>query len=615
MTGTAADSITRRIQQAIDIVDLVSEHVRLKRAGKDWRGLCPFHQEKTPSFYVAPAKQIFKCFGCGAGGDVFKFVQLRERVGFPEARAILAAKAGISLEAPGERRTSAGPDKATLAKVNDWALRWFRQQFAGPGGEAARAYAERRGLTAETIQAFDVGFAPAPWEALRNAAGAAGIAPKLLELAGLARPGRDGSVYDTFRNRLMFPIRDVMQRVVGFGGRTLGDDPAKYLNTPETALFDKARCLFGLDKAKAVLGADRPAVVVEGYLDCIIAHQHGFTETVATLGTALGPDHANILRRYTDSVVLLFDSDEAGIRAADRALPIFLSRRIDVRLARVPQGKDPADFLVAAGAEAFRGLLITASDALESKWNLLTEQFQGASSVAGRGRAVEEFLASVAPAIASGSVDPIHRGLILNQLSKLLGIAVDDLQQRLTAVARREPVRQEGPASASARTGAASDVLDAGAKAARELLEVLLNEPGCFDRVRPYFDPAMLRDAQLERIGRRVLDVEQNSGVFELGQLLAETDDVDEARLITDLAIEGERRGNFEATIDGAIRRVEQERLRLEASSLRDAYRDPSAATEESDAQVLVRLGQAREHRHFAPRKALKSPSREAAGN
>ena len=264
-----------RIQQSTDIVDIVSEHLSLTRKGKEFVGLCPFHQDNRPSMYVSPVKQIFKCFACSAGGDVFKFIQLRENISFPEAVERLAERAGIALErveqSPQrhyeegeyqEEERSASP--ADLAKVNDWAVRYWKKNLCdAEKGQNARQYLEQRGLTSETVEAWFLGLAYDSWDGLLSAARQRGISIELLESAGLVSRNNEGRIYDKFRNRLMFPIADATGRMIAFGGRTLGDDPAKYMNSPATALFDKSNSVFGLDKARHEIVSSGTAVVVE----------------------------------------------------------------------------------------------------------------------------------------------------------------------------------------------------------------------------------------------------------------------------------------------------------------------------------------------------------------
>lgn len=432
MASQIAQTITRQIRDSIDIVDLISDHVSLRRRGQSFIGLCPFHQEKTPSFTVNPSRQTFKCFGCGQGGDVFSFVQLREKVEFLEARRILAARAGIELQDRSDSSGRGGYGKSKLFEANEWAQEQFRKWFRDPGlGKEARAYVEHRQITPELTERFGLGFAPASWDALQRMCGAVGMSLELLLAAGLVRPRDGGGYRDTFYNRLMFPISDPSGRLVGFGGRTLGDDRAKYLNTPETAAFEKGRNLYGLNLARDAIAKRGRVIVVEGYTDCMMAHQFGVSETVATLGTALTVDHVRLLRRYTDNAYLVFDSDEAGGRAADRGLEVFLTQQLDVKLVQVPEGKDPCDFLLARGAEAFEGLLNGARSALEFKWRTVQQRYSDAGSGPAKRAAIEEFLQVVATSAVFGAVDPIQRGLVINQLAKLLAIEPDELHRHL----------------------------------------------------------------------------------------------------------------------------------------------------------------------------------------
>ncbi|MHC4065854.1 MAG: DNA primase, partial [Planctomycetota bacterium] len=386
------DAIKEQIRQRVDLVELVSAHVTLTRSGRTFRGLCPFHKEKTPSFHVIPDKMIFHCFGCKAGGDVFKFVQLREGISFGEALRILADQAGIPIR---ERRSggSAGPDRAELARVNAWAAGLYRQELLDPGrGQTARRYLAQRGLSEEVTERFGLGLATGGESGLEQAAKLAGISGQLLQAAGLVRTGDRGRTYDTFRDRLIFPIRDATKRVIGFGGRTLVEHQAKYLNTAQNELFDKGRTLYGVDLARPHIAASARAIVVEGYTDCIAGHQWGFGATVATLGTAMTEGHMDLLRRYGDQIVLVFDSDEAGNAAAQRALPVALRHGLSVRLAFVPHGKDPSDFLQASGAEAFATLLNSAVEALRFMWERTRARYNAESGDSGRRAALREFV-------------------------------------------------------------------------------------------------------------------------------------------------------------------------------------------------------------------------------
>ncbi|MFH1417877.1 MAG: DNA primase [Planctomycetota bacterium] len=586
MSGRASVVIIEQVRQANDIVDVVSSYVTLTRAGKSFKAPCPFHREKTPSFHVTPDKQVFHCFGCGVGGDVFKFVQLRENADFREALAILANRAGIVLEESshdsGER---AEHHKPTLARANDWASRWFQRQLRGPEGRHAFEYAVRRGFSEDSMDRFGIGLAPHGSDALLRAGRRAGLADDLMVAAGLVKRGNEGGLYDGFRNRLMFPIRDAINRTIGFGGRALGDDKAKYINSPQSVLFDKSRCLYGVETAKQAFGAERRAVVVEGYVDCIMAQQYGFPTTVATLGTALTVEQVRSLQRYVDEVVLVFDSDEAGQRAADSALELFLTEKLDVKLARVPEAKDPAELLVSAGAEAFSAVLTSARDALEFKWDQVSRRYRGAATGPDRRRAIEAFLGLLASTANLGACDPIQRGLLLNQVGKLLALSSEEVNRQLRIVSRRLPgsSRQDIGRVCDRAVGTHS----AAETAMRSLLGVLLNQPEYFEAVAHVFDPDLMSDGDLKEIAAAVVEMIRADKALTLSTLISRFESVRASGLITGLQVDGERTGNFAATVEGAVRRLdelrEQCRLNESMTSLREADRRAAATPEGSE--------------------------------
>lgn len=518
------------------------------------KGLCPFHAEKTPSFHVLRERQMFKCFGCGVGGDVFKFIQLRENLSFPEARALLAGRAGIELE-PQKASNTGEISKLDLERVLNWAARWFAKQLESPGGKTALEYVFSRGMTPETCKNFGLGYAPDDWGSLCRAANSQKIGQNLLIAAGLVKKRDDGSLYDAFRNRLMFPIRDTLNRVIGFGGRTLGDDDAKYINSPQSLLFDKSRCLYGLDVAKDAFRETRTAIIVEGYVDCIMAQQFGFMHTVATLGTALTQAHVQMLQRYVDNVVVVFDSDAAGQRAADQSLSLFVGARLNVRLAHVREGKDPADLLVSRGKEAFDATLTSACSALEFKWQQVLRQSGGGATGPARRRAVEDFLTLIARSIEFGAFDPIARGFALNQVGKLLGLSSEEVSRQLRIVARSLPAAAQNVASAPVQT---TRNLDAANRAMKDLLEVIVCEPAHFHDAEAEFDPEIFSDAELRDIARTVCELARREEGFSPAELVSRFESVETSKTIADLLWAGEQRGNYEATVSGAVARLLQ---------------------------------------------------------
>lgn len=568
------EAVKEQIRAAVDLADVVGDHVQLARAGRELRGLCPFHTEKTPSFYVNPDKGVFRCHGCGAGGDVFKFVQVHEGVGFVEAVGLLADRAGIDLRDSRGRSDPAQPGKPDLLRVNEWAAGTYRKQLLDERcGESARRYLNDRGFDVEVTTRFQLGLAPDDPETLQRAARLANVPLKLLVAADLVRKSdRGGSYYDTFRNRLIFPIRDAAKRCVGFGGRTLGDSPAKYLNTAQNLVFDKSRTLYGIDVARPVIGERRQAVVVEGYTDCLAAHQLGVSWAVATLGTSATDGHMAMLRRYCDEIVLLFDSDSAGEAAADRAVGTALQHNLSVRIARLEAGQDPGDLLKGGTKDEFIGVLNSSVEALAFKWSRTRARYKGSDSERGRREAMEEFVEFVASASRYGGVDAIQRGLVVNQLAKLLAVPAGEVQELLahTALSRggRDPQKQAAVGRTGASPARASE--DAGQAAARAVVEVLLNAPSLYGVADGTFDADRLLDPFLQKVGRRVWeaarDYKPGVGSF-LGTLLSATEDEAEARLLTELSHAGEKIGEWEETLHGALERIKQANAGRESQS------------------------------------------------
>ena len=545
----------RQILDRVEVLDVVSEHVTLKRRGRRWVGLCPFHTEKTPSFTVTPEMGLFKCFGCGKGGDVFSFVQLRENIPFIEAMRMLADRAGVELGSI-STRSNDGVGRTELAKVNAWAAGYFRARLNDARiGRDTREYLEHRQVSDAIAERFGLGLATDGVPGLRDAARHAGFKQALLLAADLIRQHENDRVYDTFRNRLIFPIRDVTRRVVGFGGRTLADDRAKYLNTRQNDLFDKGRGLYGIELARDAISTRGRAIVVEGYTDCIAAHQAGFAETVATLGTALTESQVDLLRRYCDEIILLFDSDEAGEAAADRAIRVALPRCVAVRLAHITDGKDPSEFLAHAGKQQFSDVLNSAVDALEFKWCQTRDRFGGNVSDARRREAILDFLRIVADAFGSGAVDEIQRGLLANQVAHVLHIDSSEVHRLL---ARMQPRRSRGggdPARDSDRPGP-SPRLGQEQAAWVTVLEVLLNEPGVLQTVGPLPDLQGITHERDRSIAGIVVDLARELGEFRLPDVLARCQDPADAQRVAELAERGKVRGNYEETLAAAISRI-----------------------------------------------------------
>ncbi len=442
--------IFEKVRAATDIVEIVGESVALKRAGKEFKGLCPFHDDHKPSMAVVPQKQIFHCFVCGTGGDVFKFVKEFHKLTNGEALRMFAQRAGIQLPELPRNGRSAERDKEGLtaheriANTNEWACTFFEKSLHTPAGKQGLDYFRSRGLTDDTIAKFRLGWSMA-WTEIIAAANRLGINGEQLKEAALTKERSDGSPYAVFRNRVIFPILDASGggagngRVIGFGGRVLEEKrdeqgvvvEAKYLNSPETPLFNKSQSMYGLNLARQQIVRTRTAIVVEGYMDVIACHQVGVTNVIATLGTALTPEHARALKNFAQTIVLVFDSDDAGFRAADRAMEVFVRGTLDIKIASVADGKDPCDFCMKNGGEAFQKVVDNATDAMTYQWQRLAKQFHGTQSLGAKQEATTQFMRFVAAAMesqaGSGAIDPVRRGLLISKLAGLVSMSTADV--------------------------------------------------------------------------------------------------------------------------------------------------------------------------------------------
>lgn len=355
-----AGSFAEKVKQQADIVRVIGEYVRLRKTGQNFTGLCPFHQEKTPSFAVHPVRQIYHCFGCGAGGDVLKFVMEVDKCAFPEAVRTVAEKCGIPIPRPRERSPEErreNQQRAVLVEMNkEAAVLFVRQLHEAPEGKVAKAYLEERGLDREAMVRFGLGFAPSSGDALLRH-----FKPKyseaLLEASGLFSRDANGRFYDRFRRRIMFPIANDTGKIIAFGGRAMGDDMPKYMNSPETPVYSKSNVLYHLDRAKEMLRQQDFAILVEGYMDAIAVARAGIANVVASCGTSLAEPQIKLLARFTHRVVVNYDPDTAGQAATERSLTLLLEKEFDVRVLALPGGADPDKFLKEQGAEAYLKLL------------------------------------------------------------------------------------------------------------------------------------------------------------------------------------------------------------------------------------------------------------------
>jgi DNA primase len=390
------DEVIAEVRSRADIVEVISEYLPLKKAGKNYRALCPFHPEKTPSFMVSSAKQVFHCFGCGIGGDMFGFVMKSESLSFPQAVKVLAKKFGVPIP---QRRVSPSAKreidrKEALYKVNQLAMDYYHDLLFRREGTQAREYLRKRGLGKAVIEEHRLGYALDGWNGLVNHLLRNKVPLKLAEELGLVIAKKMGGWYDHFRGRVIFPIFDLTGKVLGFGGRALDENPTKYLNSPESALFNKGQSLYGLHVAKGFIREKGLVLIVEGYMDLLTLHQFGFKHAVASLGTALTGSHIRLLKRYSDHVITCFDSDESGAAATIRAIPLFLDEGISCNVVRLPGKHDPDSFLQGGHSDEFQEMLLQAIPIVEFFIDEILSKSDLASAD-GKAMAIDEILPMV----------------------------------------------------------------------------------------------------------------------------------------------------------------------------------------------------------------------------
>lgn len=478
-----SDDIIEEVRTKNDIVDVISQYVRLTRKGSSYFGLCPFHNEKTPSFSVTPSKQMYYCFGCGAGGNVFNFVMEYENYSFGEALSHLAERAGVQLpkieysqaaKAKAERR-------ATLLEINKTAAQYFYYQLRRENGKTAYGYLTGRGLSDETIKKFGLGYSDKYSDDLYKYLKAKGYSDELLRESGLFNIDERRGMYDKFWNRVIFPIMDVNNRVIGFGGRVMGDGKPKYLNSPETMIFDKSRNLYGLNRARSTKKSY--FLLCEGYMDVISLHQAGFTNAVASLGTALTPGHASLIKRYVQEVYLTYDSDEAGTKAALRAIPILRDVGITAKIIRMEPYKDPDEFIKNLGAEAFEERIGKARNGFMFSLEILEKNYDMHSP-----EGKTDFMKEVARRLAQFD-EEIERGNYIEAVAGAYHVGFEDLRKLVGRMAIQTGLAKpvERPKSTQGKKKEKEDGI---LKSQKILLTWLTSDEAVFHQIEKYITPA-----------------------------------------------------------------------------------------------------------------------------
>ena len=578
------------IKNTADIVEIIADYVILKKTGKNYVGLCPFHSEKTPSFTVSSEKQIFHCFGCGEGGNVFTFLMKKDGLSFPDAIRLVGRKYGIEIPEKGHKEKNRRfEEREILYNVNKQAMVFYKGNLQkSKTGEIARNYLRNRGMKDETVDGFDLGYAPDGWNYLLKYLSQKEVSQKIVEKAGLVVKRRDHTgYYDRFRNRIIFPIIDMNLRVIGFGGRVMDDSLPKYLNSPETLVFNKSGSLYGMNKAKQKCRESETVYIAEGYFDLLALHQHGIENSVATLGTSITAEHVQLLRnRYigkNGKVVLVYDSDIAGIKAAQRSVEIFKQEFVDARILVLPEGFDPDTYLFKFGQESFLKIADKASSAMSFIIQSAINRY--GLSIEGKNRIITDVIKHF-----EMMEDEVLRSLYIKELAERLGIDETAFVRKITDA--REKTRKgkrmsSDPAFDDKKKGALlikdQENHTKETRLERHIIAMMLQFPEILPEIEKKDLLKYFQDEKLKSIGEMIVrEINHHNG--QISEILNAIDIKENGNIITSLAMSKDV-WNREGCLK-LIRQFESSRSRYED----DLLRRIKAAEEDKDDELLLKL-------------------------
>jgi DNA primase len=565
------DNIVDQVQARSDIVEVISRHVPLQKAGRNFKAPCPFHSEKTPSFVVSPDKQIYHCFGCGAGGNVFSFLMKYENLSFPEAVEMLAEKAGIQLPRSGPRKELTGL-ATQLYKVNELAIQFFEGCL--PRNREAGDYLVSRGISSDTAKLFRIGYSPDSWDGVLKFLAGKGIKADFAEKAGLAIASDKGGYYDRFRKRLIFPIFDLKDRALGFGGRVLDSSLPKYMNSPETYVYSKGRNLYGLNHAKDSIKKAGYALVVEGYLDFIIPYQAGVRNIVATLGTALTIDQVKLLKRLAGTVIMVYDPDEAGEAASLRNMDLFISEGVNVYVAELPKGLDPDGYIRKFGTEDFIKLTKSSKNLFDYKISKLSGRFD-IKSAHGKASIASEMLPTI-----SRIENAVLRSNLVKKLAEKLSVDEDSIRQELKKVKPDYTMRVYSISPVEAKKDSRS---------AQKMILALMLEDGSFvKKIRESLSPDEFNDSSVRDVIKAMLDISGEGKPVNAARLMNHFENNGAATaLISESAHLSETLDNKERVLSDCIARIKKDNVKDVLGRLQDAIK---AAHDSRDDKLVTKL-------------------------
>lgn len=566
------DNIIDQVRDRTDIVEVISAYIPLKKIGRNYKTTCPFHNEKTPSFIVSPDKQIYHCFGCGAGGNVFSFLMKHENIEFPEAVEMLAGKAGIVLPRASGRR-----DEDSLAsqlyKINELAAQFFQEGLAHSG--AAREYLASRGIGEVSVAKFKIGYAPDSWDALINFFKTKGIGPNILEKAGLVVASDKGSHYDRFRKRAIFPIIDLKDRILGFGARVLDATLPKYVNSPETPIYSKGKNLYGLNFSKEQIKKEGHVLVVEGYLDFIIPYQAGVNNIIATLGTALTLDQLKLLKRYSNTVIMVYDPDEAGEAASLRNLDLFISEDMNVYIAELPVGFDPDNYIRKFGTEEFLKLIKASKNLFDYKIDKLSKRFN-INAMSGKANIASEMLPTI-----SRINNAVLRSELVKKLAEKLAVDEDSIRTELKKV---KPDYSEHryvitPVEAKKDPRSAEMVI----------LALSFEGGGFIEKIAEALKPEEFRDSAVRDVMNVIFSLHKENKKATPAQLISILgNNNDAANLVSEASAILETMSDRERALTDCVFRIKKDNMKDRLNALQGAIRAAHSQKNEDKVKELV---------------------------
>lgn len=566
------ENILEQIQSRSDIVEVISRYIPLQKAGRNYRAPCPFHHEKTPSFIVSPDKQIYHCFGCGAGGNVFSFVMKYENLEFPEAVEMLGEKAGIRIPRSGTQNKELSSLAIQLYKINELAVSFFQETLAR--NQAARDYLASRGISEETVKKFKIGYAPDSWDSLLNFFKKKNIEGAILEKAGLVISNEKGGHYDRFRKRVMFPIFDLKDRVLGFGGRVLDSSLPKYMNSPETYIYSKGRHLYGLNFSRDSIKKQGHALIVEGYLDFIIPYQALAKNIIATLGTALTIDQVKLLKRFANTVIMVYDPDEAGEAASLRNMDMFIGEGVNVYIAELPSGFDPDNYIRKFGTDDFIKLTKSSKNLFDYKLSKLSARFDirsahGKASIAG------EMLPTI-----SRIENAVLRSNLVKKLAEKLSVDEESIRTELKKVKPDYSVRAYNVTPVEAKKDA---------KSAEKMVLALLLEGDTFvRRAKGSLSLDEFKDSLVRDVIKAIYDLSGEEKNITAVRLMNHFDNnEDAADLISEVVNLSETLKDKEKILSDCIAKIKKDVVKDRLSRLQDEIR---AAHDSNDESLVTKL-------------------------